>query len=83
MSRTHPNPNTRLTAVPARGPIPGWKAILVREDTFRLLQAIQLASHDAYLDLRYVGDAAVLVGLDAAEPADIVRRACDEMRSRL
>jgi hypothetical protein len=66
-----------------RAPLPGWKAILVREETFRRLQGIQRSTIDPHLDLRYLGDAAVLMALDAEEDRSIVRRACDEMRRHL
>ena len=66
-----------------RTPLPGWKAILVREETFRRLQGIQKSTIDPHLDLRYLGDAAVLLALDAEQDKSIVRRACDEMRRYL
>jgi hypothetical protein len=63
-----------------RAPLPGWKAILIREETFKKLQGVQKATIDPHLDLRYLGDAAVLLALDASERESIVRRACDELR---
>ncbi|MBC7957565.1 MAG: hypothetical protein H7Y33_17060 [Cytophagales bacterium] len=66
-----------------RTTLPGWKAILVREETFRRLQSIQRSTIDPHLDLRYLGDAAVLLALDTEEDRSIVRRACDEMRRHL
>jgi hypothetical protein len=63
-----------------RGRLPGWKALLVRDETFRRLQLIQQASVDPYLDLRYLGDAALLLALEEQETRSIVRRACDEIR---
>jgi len=66
-----------------RGRLPGWKAVLIREETFRRLQLLQRATVEPYLDLRYLGDAAVLLALDVEEDKSIVRRACDEMRRHL
>ena len=63
--------------------LPGWKAILVREETFVRLQSIQASTIDPHLDLRYLGDASVLLTLDEALPARIVERAVDEMKRRL
>lgn len=63
--------------------LPGWRAILVREETFARLQSIQASTVDPHLDLRYIGDASVLLTLDEASPAHIVKRAVDEMKRRL
>ena len=63
--------------------LPGWKAILVREETFVRLQSIQASTIDPHLDLRYIGDASVLLTLDEASPAHIVKRAVEEMKRRL
>jgi len=61
----------------------GWRAILVRDETFLRLQSIQASTIDPHLDLRYIGDATVLLTLDEASPAHIVKRAVDEMKRRL
>ncbi len=66
-----------------RTPLPGWKAILVREETFRRLQGLQRACVDPYLDLRYLGDAAVLLALEGEQDRAIVRRACEELQRHL
>jgi hypothetical protein len=66
-----------------RTPLPGWKAILVREETFRRLQSIQKSTIDPHLDLRYLGDAAVLLALEGAHDKSIVRKACDELKRHL
>ena len=63
--------------------LPGWKAILVRDETFLRLQRIQASTVDPHLDLRYLGDASVLLTLDEASPAHIVKRAVEEMKRRL
>lgn len=70
-------------SVHERTPLPGWKAILIREETFRRLQSIQKSTIDPHLDLRYLGDAAVLLALDDGHDNSIVRRACDELRRHL
>jgi len=63
--------------------LPGWQAILVREETFKRLQRIQASTVDPHLDLRYLGDAAVLITLDEGEGVAIVKRAVEEMKRRL
>ncbi len=69
-------------ARPARTPLPGWKAILIREETFAQLQAVQRANVDPYLDLRYLGDAAVsLAGQGLGGPV-IMRRAIMDISER-
>lgn len=72
-----------MTSQHERTPLPGWKAILVREETFRRLQSIQKSTIDPHLDLRYLGDAAVLLALESAQDKSIVRKACDELRRHL
>ena len=47
------------------------------------LQSIQASTIDPHLDLRYIGDASVLLTLDEALPAHIVKRAVEEMKRRL
>ena len=63
--------------------LPGWRAILVRDETFVRLQSIQASTIDPHLDLRYLGDASVLLTLDGASPAHIVKRAVEEMKRHL
>ena len=36
--------------------LPGWRAILVRDETFLRLQSIQASTIDPHLDLRYLGE---------------------------
>ncbi|NUP87361.1 MAG: hypothetical protein HUU30_16635 [Burkholderiaceae bacterium] len=55
----------------------------MREETFRRLQGIQKSFRDPHLDLRYLGDAAVLMALDSEHDNAIVRRACAELQKRL
>lgn len=66
-----------------RTQLPGWKAILVREDTFKKLQNIQRGTIDPFLDLRYIGDAAVSIALDANGDDAVVMRARTDLKSRL
>jgi hypothetical protein len=63
--------------------LPGWRAILVRDETFLRLQSIQASRIDPHLDLRYLGDASVLLTLDELSPAHIVKRAVEEMKRHL
>ncbi len=63
--------------------LPGWRAILVRDETFVRLQSIQASTIDPHLDLRYLGDASVVLTLDELSPAHIVKRAVEEMQRRL
>ena len=63
--------------------LPGWRAILVRDETFLRLQSIQASTIDPHLDLRYLGDASVLLTLDEMSPVHIVKRAVEEMKRRL
>ena len=62
--------------------LPGWKAILVREETFERLQSIQTSMIDPPFDLRYVGDAAVQLALDRGE-GEIMQRTRAEVKRRL
>lgn len=78
-----PTPSPSTSTRHERTPLPGWKAILIREETFKQLQGIQKSTIDVHLDLRYLGDAAVLLALDASSGNEIVKRACDEMKRRL
>ena len=62
--------------------LPGWKAILVREETFERLRSIQTSMIDPCFDLRYVGDAAVQMALDRGE-GEIMQRTRAEVKRRL
>lgn len=77
---------TDSPALPAsesgRKRLPGWKAILVREETFERLRSIQTSMIDPPFDLRYVGDAAVQMALDRGE-GEIMQRTRAEVKRRL
>src|ERR1700692_4334433 len=51
--------------------LPGWRAILVRDETFLRLQSIQASTIDPHLDLRYIGHASVRLTLVEDSPAHI------------
>ena len=58
---------------------PGWKATLIRSETFALVRAIQKSTRDPAIDMSYLMDACVRIALDAGE-GRIVQRALDGMR---
>ena len=59
---------------------PGWKATLVRIETFSKLRAIQKSTTDPAIDLSYLTDACLQIALEIGGEA-IVRRALDDIRS--
>lgn len=59
---------------------PGWKATLVRTETFSKLRAIQKSTSDPAIDLSYLTDACLQMALEMGGEA-IVRRALDDIRS--
>ena len=63
-----------------RTPRPGWKATLVRIETFKKLRAIQKSTIDPAIDLSYLTDACLQMALEMGGEA-IVRRALDAIRS--
>ena len=65
-----------------RKTLPGWKAILVRQETFERLQSIQTSTIDPRFDLRYIGDAAVQLALERGE-GEVLRRTREEVKRRL
>ena len=65
-----------------RKTLPGWKAILVRQETFERLQSIQASTIDPRFDLRYIGDAAVQMALDRGE-GEVLLRTREEVKRRL
>ena len=65
-----------------RKTLPGWKAILVRQETFERLQSIQASTIDPRFDLRYIGDAAVQMALDRGE-GEVLQRTREEVKRRL
>ena len=66
----------------ARAPLPGWKPILVRVETYARLQKIRETTVDPRIDLHYLSDAALQVALDQGEDA-IVKRAGADLKRRL
>lgn len=71
-----------LASDKGRKTLPGWKAILVRQETFERLQSIQTSTIDPRFDLRYIGDAAVQMALERGE-AEVVQRTREEVKRRL
>ena len=65
-----------------RTTLPGWKAILVRQETFERLQRVQTSTVDPRFDLRYLGDAAVQMALERGA-GELLRRTCEEVKRRL
>lgn len=65
---------------PKRTTRPGWKATLVRIETFSKLRAIQKSTTDPAIDLSYLTDACLQIALELGGEA-IVRRALDDIRS--
>lgn len=71
-----------LASDTARRTLPGWKAILVRQETFERLQSIQASTIDPHFDLRYIGDAAVQMALERGE-GEVLQRTREEVKRRL
>jgi len=65
----------------ARRPLPGWKAVLVREDTYTRLQEIRQTTVDPHFDLHDLTEAAIRVGMEFGAEA-IVKRARAERKRR-
>lgn len=59
---------------------PGWRATIVRAETFAKLRAIQKSTTDPAIDLSYLTDACLQMALEMGGDA-IVQRALDGMRS--
>ena len=53
---------------------PGWKATIVRSESFARLRAIQKSTTDPAIDLSYLADACLQIALDIG-PEAIVQRA--------
>lgn len=53
---------------------PGWKATIVRSESFARLRAIQKSTTDPVIDLSYLADACLQMALDIG-PEAIVQRA--------
>ena len=58
---------------------PGWKATIVRSESFARLRAIQKSTTDPVLDLSYLADACLQMALDIG-PEAIVQRALSALR---
>ncbi len=80
MSRT--DPPASLASDKGRKTLPGWKAILIRQETFERLQSIQTSTIDPRFDLRYIGDAAVQLALDRGD-GEVLQRTREEVKRRL
>jgi hypothetical protein len=80
MNRT--DPPALPASEKARKTLPGWKAILVRQETFERLHSIQTSTIDPRFDLRYIGDAAVQMALDRGE-GEVLQRTREEVKRRL
>ena len=58
---------------------PGWKATIVRHESFAKLRAIQKSTTDPAIDLSYLTDACLQIALELGRDA-IVKRALDGLR---
>lgn len=56
---------------------PGWKATLVRQDTFRRLRAIQKSTVENPIDLSYLCEACLRIALDLGAEEIVKRAALD------
>jgi hypothetical protein len=64
---------------PRRRIRPGWKATIVRSESFARLRAIQKSTTDPVVDLSYLVDACLQMALDIG-PEAIVQRALAGLR---
>lgn len=73
--------STRASAYPQskRKVRPGWKATIVRTESFARLRAIQKSTSDPAIDLSYLTDACLQIALELGAEA-IVKRALDALR---
>jgi hypothetical protein len=76
--RTHRRPHPRSTR---RKPRPGWKATIVRSESFAELRRIQKSTRDPVIDLSYLADACVELALELGAER-IVQRAIASFGSR-
>ena len=60
---------------------PGWKATIVRSESFARLRAIQKSTTDPVIDLSYLADACLQLALDAG-PEAIVQRALSGLQPK-
>ncbi len=58
---------------------PGWKATIVRSESFARLRAIQKSTNDPVIDLSYLADACLQMALDIG-PEAIVQRALSALQ---
>jgi hypothetical protein len=58
---------------------PGWRATIVRHESFAKLRAIQKSTTDPAIDLSYLTDACLQIALDLGRDV-IVKRALDGFR---
>ena len=86
-------PEVSFADAPARGPAkhasaspkskrrirPGWKATIVRSDSFARLRVIQKSTTDPVIDLSDLADACLRLALDIGREA-IVQRALSDLR---
>lgn len=70
-SSAYPQPKRRVR--------PGWKATIVRAESFAKLRAIQKSTSDPAIDLSYLTDACLQIALELGAEA-IVKRALDALR---
>lgn len=74
LASAYPHPKRRVR--------PGWKATIVRNESFARLRAIQKSTFDPAIDLSYLTDACLQIALDVGREA-IVKRALDNLRPAL
>jgi hypothetical protein len=81
-------PHSRVAAEKASAPPktrrrirPGWKATIVRSDSFARLRALQKSTTDPVIDLSYLADACLQMALDIGCEA-IVQRALADLRPK-
>ena len=67
---------------PTRRMRPGWRATLIRLETFERLRALQQSTTDPAIDLSYLTDACLQMALERGRE-EIVKRALDAMCARL
>jgi hypothetical protein len=60
---------------------PGWKATIVRSDSFARLRVIQKSTNDPAIDLSYLADACLQIALEIGSEA-IVQRALSGLQAR-
>ena len=73
-------PSKRAPASPDKRRIrPGWKAVIVRAESFAKLREIQKSTTDPVVDLSYLVDACVRLALQIG-PEEIVQRAVADLR---